>query len=153
MSFWTWALDAYARPDAAPACLHLQDNHGQCAPYLLWAAWAAADGRSLPPEVIKRGAALAHRWEQAAVGPLRRARIELKTAIDGIADDARDAIRAEVKTLELKAEQTVMAALEALAPEAAGPPLPLQPALAAAAAAWRVPAPVSALGRLAKALG
>ena len=153
MTLWSWALEAYARPDAAPAALYLQDSYGQCVPYLLWAAWAAAEARPLTPDILKRGAALAHRWEQTAVGSLRTARREMKAPVTGIADAEREALRAEVKALELKAEQTVMAALEALAPDADGAALPLQPALAAAAAAWRVPAPASALGRLAQALG
>jgi uncharacterized protein (TIGR02444 family) len=47
--FWEWALDAYARPGVAEACLELQDVHGQNVPLLLWAAWAAAD--ALEPDV------------------------------------------------------------------------------------------------------
>jgi uncharacterized protein (TIGR02444 family) len=153
MTFWSWALEVYARPDASPACLRLQDNYDQCVPYLLWAAWAAAEGRSLSADVLKRGAAVAHRWEQAATGPLRQSRRALKWSLDGVSDPAREALRGEIKALELKAEQTVMAALEALTPAPAGPALPLDAALAAAAGTWRVPAPASALGRLAKALG
>ena len=156
MTFWDWALEAYRKPDAAPACLHLQDSYGQCVPYLLWAAWAEASGRPLPSEILKRGAALAHRWEQTAVGFLRAARREMKAPLSGLDDAVREALRSEVKALELKAERTLMAALEATMPEPGAepeiPPRPLQAALAAAAAAWRVPAPASALGRLAEAL-
>ena len=154
MSFWSWALSVYARPDVAPACLRLQDNYDQNVPYLLWAAWAASTGRAVAPEVLAKGAALAHRWEQAAVAPLRQARRDMKQPVEGFPEATREALRAKVKALELEAEQALMTALEAmlLAPAADGAHA-IQPALAAAAAAWRAPAPASALGRLAYALG
>ena len=153
MSFWPWALEAYARPGVAAACLDLQDRYDQSVPYLLWAAWAAHDGRGLTPDVLRRGADLAARWEDDAVSPLRLARRGLKTPIGDIDDRAREALRAEVKALELKAEQTLMTALEALAPisgEAAGP---FDAALSAAVSIWRAQASDAALGRLAAALG
>ncbi len=136
MNFWTWALEAYARPGAAQACLTLQDDHGQCVPYLLWAAWAAGEGRPIDASTLQAGAALAADWEAAAVGPLRAARRAMKREVQGMADGAREALRAEVKALELQAEQLLIDALAAMAPEAGGTALPLAPALAAAAAAW-----------------
>jgi len=153
MRFWTWALEAYARPGAAQACLDLQDHHGQCVPYLLWAAWAAREGRALDRRVLEAGADLAARWEAAAVGPLRAARRSMKPEVSGIADAAREALRAEVKALELKVEQLLIETLQTLAPET-GPaaPLPLESALAAAAAVWPGAAPESALARLAQTL-
>lgn len=135
MTFWTWALEAYARPGAAQACLTLQDDHGQCVPYLLWAAWAAGEGRPLDGPTLQAGAALAADWEAAAVGPLRAARRAMKREVQGMADGAREALRAEVKALELQAERLLIDTLAALAPEAGGPALPLAPALAAAAPA------------------
>jgi uncharacterized protein (TIGR02444 family) len=153
MKFWPWALAAYARPEAAQACLELQDGHRQSVPYLLWAAWAAQEGRPLPASALKLGASLADRWEQAAVAPLRQARRGLKSAFEGVSDPVREQLRAEVKALELKAEEVVMRALEAAAPEPSGGPYPVQGALVAATAAWTFLAPDSALYRLAVALG
>src|SRR5665213_2549034 len=118
MRFWTWALEAYARPGAAEACLKLQDRFGQCVPYLLWAAWAAREGRRLDAATLQAGAELCGRWETAAVGPLREARRAMKPSAAGIADGARETLRAEVKALELKAEQLLIETLEALSPEA-----------------------------------
>ena len=152
MRFWTWALEAYARPGAAEACLDLQDGHGQCVPYLLWVAWAAREGRVLDPLILEAGAELSARWEAAAVGPLRAARRAMKSQVPGVADAAREALRAEVKTLELRAEQLLIETLEAMGPEANGGALAIGPALAAAAAAWRCDAPQSALDRLAQTL-
>jgi uncharacterized protein (TIGR02444 family) len=152
MSFWTWALEAYARPGAAEACLALQDQSGQCIPYLLWAAWAARTGRRLDAEVMQAGAELCERWEAAAVGPLRQARREMKPSVAGVADEAREALRAEVKALELKAERLLIETLEAFSPEAASSPTPIGGALAAAARAWPSKAPPEVLERLAQTL-
>lgn len=152
MRFWTWALEAYARPGAAEACLHLQDQHGQCIPYLLWAAWAAKEGRPLDRAALEAGAGVSARWEAAAVGPLRAARRAMKPEVAGVADAAREALRAEVKALELQAEQLLIETLEAMAPEPGSAAAPLERALASAAAAWPAQAPETALNRLAQTL-
>jgi uncharacterized protein (TIGR02444 family) len=153
MTFWPWALQAYARDGVAEGCLDLQDRHGQSVPYLLWAAWAAQTGRALSASDLQAGASLAARWEAAAVGPLRRARRGLKPAFEGISDAAREQLRGEVKALELKAEQALMLALESLTPAPSGQSCPVNDALRAAVAAWTSPAPDAALARLAEALG
>ena len=152
MSFWTWALEAYARPGVPEACLDLQDNYAQSVPLLLWAAWAAREGRDLSFGDLMDGSSLAARWEGAAVAPLRAARRGLKPSQDGIDDDLREALRAEVKALELRAEQVLMDKLEAMAPPAAGKPLALDDALLAAAEAWAFAAPKAPLKKLAKTL-
>jgi uncharacterized protein (TIGR02444 family) len=152
MRFWTWALEAYARPGAAQACLDLQDHHGQCVPYLLWAAWAAREGRRLDRRTLDSGADLAARWEAAAVGPLRAARRAMKQDVTGLPDAAREALRAEVKALELQAEQLLIETLEALAPDVGSETRPLAAALSTAAAAWPAKAPEDALDRLAQTL-
>lgn len=152
MRFWTWALEAYARPGAADACLDLQDRFGQCIPYLLWAAWAAREGRTLEAPVLRAGAELSQRWEAAAVGPLRAARRAMKPSVAGIAEAARETLRAEAKALELKAERLLIETLEALTPEAGGAPSPLGPALSSAARAWAAEASPEALERLAQTL-
>lgn len=150
---WPWALEVYAKPAVAQACLDLQNSHRQSVPYLLWAAWAAQDGRLLTGSILERGARIALHWEQSAVAPLRRARMGLKSAFDGIADEARESLRAEVKALELRAEAMVMVGLEGIAAEKGPRALPLEPALAAAVAVWAYPAPEIALRRLVDALG
>jgi uncharacterized protein (TIGR02444 family) len=150
---WAWALEAYARPGVAEACLELQDAFGQSVPYLLWAAWAAEAGPGPGPSPLKAAADLARRWEVAATGPLRAARRALKASTPGVADAAREALRAEVKALELKSERLLMEALEGLAPARGPSPADdLRQALAAAVRAWPHPAPKSALERLARTL-
>ena len=152
MRFWTWALEAYARPGAAQACLDLQDRFDQCVPYLLWSAWAASEGRVLDAMTLLDGADLCDGWQDAAVAPLRAARRAMKPSVEGMADPAREALRAEVMALELKAERLVMETLEALAPEVSTAPLPLPEALRAAVRVWSSAAPAEALERLAQTL-
>jgi uncharacterized protein (TIGR02444 family) len=152
MRFWTWALEAYGRPGAAEACLDLQDHHGQCVPFLLWAAWAAREGRPLDRRALEAGADVSARWEAAAVGPLRAARRAMKPLVPGVADAAREGLRAKVKALELQAEQLLIETLEAMAPTPGSEATPLGPAVAAAAAAWPGEAPTAALDRLTRTL-
>jgi uncharacterized protein (TIGR02444 family) len=152
MSFWTWALEAYARPGTAEACLDLQDAHHQSVPLLLWAAWAAQEGRPLGFGDLMDGSSLAARWDEAAVAPLRAARRALKPTVAGIADAVREGLRGEVKALELKAEQILMTRLEDMTPAAGGDPLDIGEALNEAAQAWAFIPPHAALARLAQTL-
>jgi len=134
LSLWDWALAAYQRPDVAPACLALQDDHGQNVCLLLWAVWANPDQTA-----ILSASALAREWEQVVLGPLRGVRRRLPTG----------ELRDEVKAVELKAENSLLMALEAQTPPSEGDALD---ALTRVSAAWRPPAPPEALQRLAAAL-
>ena len=69
MSLWDWALEVYRRPGVETACLRLQDEAGQCVPYLLWAIWADP-----PPEGLQAGAGIARPWQAQVIAPLRAAR-------------------------------------------------------------------------------
>lgn len=143
--FWYWALRAYERPGVAQACLNLQDDHGQCTPYLLWAAWAAQSGYKLNDVILGQGADLARRFEPAIITPIRTVRRDLKLTFDGVEEGAREALRAQVKALELAAEQTLMLSLEALTPKGVSALIPLEAALEKATALWAPPAPKNAL--------
>lgn len=140
--FWAWALEAYGRPGVAEACLDLQDRFDQSVPYLLWAAWAAEAGRAIGPEGLAAGARLADRWSADVLVPLRSARRGLKSFQPNMDDTVRQALREEVKALELKAERILMETLETLTLDVGFPATSLTQALAAAAEAW--PRPVSA---------
>lgn len=147
MRLWDWAVQAYARPAVADACLALQDRHGQNVPYLLWAAWAGREDEAL----LQEAAQMAASWEAAAVGPLRQARRALKTPQPPVADAAREALREQVKACELAAERVLLEALEAITPSRGA--LPAAAALTAAVRAWNSPAPAKAVADLADALG
>ncbi|ALL14609.1 TIGR02444 family protein [Caulobacter henricii] len=148
MILWDWALAAYARQDVAAACLHLQDAHGQNVPYLLWAAWAAGEGRSADPKAAAR---LMKQWDTEVGAPLRGIRRALKAPIQDVADSAREPFREALKGVELQGERVLMESLEALC----GPPGPsrdILDGLIAAAAASGDPPRQAALERLATAL-
>jgi uncharacterized protein (TIGR02444 family) len=149
MRVWDWALEVYARPGVARACLELQDRHGQSAPYLLWAAWAALHRRTLTGVELAAGADLARTWEAIAVGSLRQVRRRLKDPVAGIAGESA---REQVKAAELEAERALMLALEAMTPPV-GETVLLIPALQQAAKAWGPQPPPQALRDLALALG
>lgn len=143
--FWDWALRAYARPGVAQACLDLQDQHGQCTPYLLWAAWSAQSGRSVNEAILAKGAVLAKQWEPNFITPVRAVRRALKPAFDGVTDDLREALREQVKAVELAAEQTLMLSLEALTPLTPSGSVSIREALEQATAHWTPSASQKAL--------
>ncbi|CAN5520072.1 TIGR02444 family protein [soil metagenome] len=114
MRLWQWALEVYARPSVAGACLSLQDSHGQNVPYLLWAAWRASEGREADAVVA---AQLVQRWDAEVGSPLRAVRRAIKPAWSGIEDDAREDFRNQIKGVELAGEKVLMESLEALSGE------------------------------------
>lgn len=136
MSYWDWAVAVHGREGVDAALTGLQDAHGQCVSYLLWAAWAAHEGRPLEPVLLAQGAALARHWEAAATGPLRQARRELKAPAPPIEDEARLALREQVRKAEFAAERLLMETLEALAPAPEGGAGDIAGALVEAALAW-----------------
>ena len=112
---WCFALDLYARPGAAPACLALQDDAGADVTLVLYLLWCAATGRWLDAGTIAAADASLAPWRAAVVGPLRAARRAMKDAglLPGI-DTER--CREWVKAAELEAERSALAALSAIAP-------------------------------------
>ncbi len=152
MSFWDWALEVYARDGVEAALLALQDGHGQCVDYLLWAAWAAHEGRPLEPVLLAQGAALARHWEAAATAPLRQARRGLKAAAPPVDDAARTALREQVRAAEFAAERLLMETLEALAPAPEGASGDVPAALIEAALAWSRQVPEAELRDLGRRL-
>ncbi|WP_337189023.1 TIGR02444 family protein [Phenylobacterium sp.] len=149
-SIWDWALAAYALPGVPEACLALQDEHGQNTSLLLWAVYAEARD----PALLARGVEAARAWDATALRPLREVRRALKPALPPFPDGARQALRDEVKGLELAAERLLLETLAGLcgAPRHASGGAPALEALEAASRAWEKPAPPAALAALAAAL-
>ncbi len=151
-SFWDWALKAYAAPGVSEACLQLQDGTGQNVPLLLWAAWTAATGRPLDEDTIEGACDCARAWDETAVTPLRTLRRTLKGVNPDIEDDAREALRVQVKAVELAAERHLMSGLEALAPAPTTGQRPTIDALVAVARIWTRVVPRPALMALSECL-
>ena len=148
MRLWPWALEVYARPSVAQACLTLQDTHGQNVPYLLWAAWRASEGRDAD---ALAAAGLVQRWEAEVGAPLRGVRRALKPSWPGVLDAPREDLRAAIKAAELSGEKVLMESLEALSGEP-GPARDLLEALMEAVQASGDPPREPALRALAAAL-
>jgi uncharacterized protein (TIGR02444 family) len=149
---WDWAVRAYAADGVSEACLHLQDAAGQNVPLLLWAAWAAQSGRAPDADTLEAACDIARAWQEAAIAPLRAVRRTLKGRNPDLEDADREAVRAQVKAVELEAERRLLAALEAVSPPAAGSPRPVLEALIAAARQWSPTTPRAGLIQLAERL-
>jgi uncharacterized protein (TIGR02444 family) len=149
---WDWAVAAYAADGVDKACLHLQDAAGQNAPLLLWAAWAARSGRRPDADTLETACDIARAWQDAAIAPLRAVRRTLKGPNPDLDNADREAVRAQVKAVELEAERRLMAALEALSPPPEDAPAPVLEALVAVARRWSPMTPRAGLIQLAERL-
>ncbi len=147
---WDWASRAYAEPDVARLCLELQDAHGQSVCLLLWAAWAALDGRTPSAATLAQAIGLARVWNRDVIEPLRGARLGL-AGVSGLTDTARQALKAQIQQSELSAERALLEALAASTPADKGAPSDPARAMAQACAAWGIPAPDALLAALADA--
>lgn len=146
---WTWAVTAYDAPGVAEACLSLQDHNEQNVPLLLWAAWVAVTGRRPDEETIEAACDAARAYDTVVVAPLRAVRRTLKAPIPDVDHDHREALRQQVKALELDAERRLMLELEALAPAPSGAPRRAIDGLAESAKLWARVVPRPALTTLA----
>jgi len=152
MSLRDWSLTVWAADGVAEACLELQDSAGQNIPLLLWAAWCAAGGRTPDDDALEAAGDTARAWQETAIAPLRAVRRALKSRAPDLDDADREAVRDQVKAVELEAELRLLTALEALAPAPSGPARPPLDAMVAAARVWSPMTPRAGLVRLAERL-
>ncbi|MBU1383230.1 MAG: TIGR02444 family protein [Alphaproteobacteria bacterium] len=149
---WDWAVKAYAADGVGEASLHLQDAAGQNVPLLLWAAWAARTGRAPDADALEAACDVARAWQETAITPLRAVRRQMKGRNPDLDDADREAVRAQVKAVELAAERRLLAALEGLSPPPAGSPKPVLEALIAVSRQWSPMTPRPGLTALAERL-
>ena len=149
---WDWAVTAYRADGVEEACLHLQDAAGQNVPLLLWAAWGARTGRAPDADTLEAACDIARAWQEPAIAPLREVRRSLKGRNPDLEDADREAVRNQVKAVELEAERRLLAALEALTPAPGGAPRPSLDALIAVARQWSPMTPRPGLTALAERL-
>jgi uncharacterized protein (TIGR02444 family) len=147
VKLWDFAVAIHGEPGVDAGLIDLQDKHGQCVSYLLWAVWAARHGRAVGETELALATRLARDWEAEVATPLRAVRRNLKRPWPPMADAKREALRTKVKASELSAERTLLEALEALTPRRRGAADVAQ-RLHAAMTVWSAPAPVAAVAPL-----
>lgn len=148
MSFWDWALEAYDKPGVAEACLILQDHFEQNVPVLLWGAWNATTGRRPDEDTLEAACDIARTYERVVVTVLRQMRRTLKNPVPDIETEHREALRTQVKALELEAERRLMLELESLSPAPSGSVRRPIEGLAETARLWATVVPRPALTTL-----
>lgn len=116
---WRWSGEVYRRPGVAEACLRLQDEHGADVNLALALVWAGAEGIALDAAALVPLTEISQRWQAQVVAPLRGVRRALKGGV-GAAAPAAQALREEIKTIELEAERVELELLAAALPRPAG---------------------------------
>jgi uncharacterized protein (TIGR02444 family) len=117
---WKFSLAVYGAPGVAPACLDLQDRRGADVNLILYLAFVALSGRGRlgADEIAACRAALAP-WADQVVGRLRQVRRALKPGsgadfgpdLAAVGAEPVAALRRQVATLEIAAEQVAQQAL------------------------------------------
>jgi uncharacterized protein (TIGR02444 family) len=132
-AFWRFSLRFYALPGVGAACIDLQDRHGVDVNILLFLLFLAEAGRALSAEDVARIDGEVRAWREGVVVPLRTARRNLRAPGARIERDAAEALRTNVKRIELEAERIQQETLERLMPASCtGTPVPSRNAAARA---------------------
>ncbi|HDS1737642.1 TIGR02444 family protein [Pseudomonas sp. BP8] len=109
IDLWNHALALYAKPGVEDACLTLQQCGGDVC-LLLCATWLQLRGVAPTAERVQALRDLAEPWQREVVVPLRKLRVQWRTAS---ASDAQLAsLREQIKGLELQAEKTLLERLQ-----------------------------------------
>jgi uncharacterized protein (TIGR02444 family) len=103
---WAFALQIYARPGVAEACLKLQNEASVDVMLLLMVAYAAVRHRILlTPSEIRELDEACRPWREQIVQPLRAIRAGLKTGPMPAPNSETEQFRSTVKAIELAAER------------------------------------------------
>lgn len=112
--FWQFSLRVYRNQAVQQACLELQDGSGVDVNVLLFMLWLGADGRALTGEEVGSVVAAVDPWRRGVVVPLRTARQNLKQSVAAVDAKSAEALRLQVKRMELEAERLQQEALYGL---------------------------------------
>ncbi|WP_207291274.1 TIGR02444 family protein, partial [Pseudomonas sp. FW215-T2] len=106
---WSFSLSTYAQPGVEPACLQLQ-SAGINVCLLLCGLWLGERGVAFNEYRLQQLRSVAEPWDADVVRPLRALRVNWKVVA---ADDGElNALREQVKALELEAERHLLVRLE-----------------------------------------
>jgi uncharacterized protein (TIGR02444 family) len=109
---WSFSITTYALPGVERACLQLQ-SAGINVCLLLCGMWLEKQGVACSAHRLQQLGSLAEAWDADVVQPLRALRTRWKTVAQE--DQALNALREKVKSLELEAERHLLVRLERLA--------------------------------------
>ena len=109
---WSFSLSTYARPGVEPACLQLQ-SAGINVCLLLCGLWLGKRGVTCNEHRLQQLRSVAEQWDADVVQPLRALRVNWKVVATD--DSELNALREQVKALELQAERHLLVRLERLA--------------------------------------
>jgi uncharacterized protein (TIGR02444 family) len=106
---WSFSLSTYARPGVEPACLQLQ-SAGINVCLLLCGLWLGERGVTCNEHRLQQLRSVAEPWDAEVVRPLRALRVNWKVVAE--VDGELNALREQVKALELEAERHLLVRLE-----------------------------------------
>ncbi|MFL1523739.1 TIGR02444 family protein [Pseudomonas sp. O230] len=106
---WSFSLGTYARPGVEAACLTLQ-SAGVNVCLLLCGLWLGQRGIACNEQRLQELRNVAEPWDAEVVQPLRGLRMQWK--VIATEDAELNALREQVKTLELQAERHLLRRLE-----------------------------------------
>ncbi|HWI30103.1 MAG TPA: TIGR02444 family protein [Microbacterium sp.] len=106
---WSFSLGTYARPGVEAACLTLQ-SAGVNVCLLLCGLWLGQRGTACNEQRLQQLCNVAEPWDTDVVRPLRALRMQWK--VIATEDTELNALREQVKALELEAERHLLLRLE-----------------------------------------
>lgn len=109
---WSFSLACYSRPGIEATCLELQQQ-GADVCLLLAGTWLETRRVACTPERLAVLKGLAKPWQALVVEPLRASRQQWKHP--AATDPSLEALRTELKRLELAAERILLERLDAAA--------------------------------------
>jgi len=110
--FWKFSLRFYELPGVAPACLVLQDEAGADINLMLLLLFLAQSRHEVTLADLAHLDGVIRVWREEAVKPLRTIRRQLKAGAHGIPAASTEALRNQVKRIELEAERIEQHTLE-----------------------------------------
>lgn len=108
---WRFTLRFYRQDGVADACIALQDHCGVDVNLLLFLLWLAIGGRQLSVEAIKELDEAVRPWRELTIIPIREVRRGLKGVRTLVEAGKQEALRTEIKAIELEAERLQQEAL------------------------------------------
>ena len=106
--FWQYTLAVYPRPGVADLLIRLQDEHHADVNTLLLCLWAGSRHLRLSDDQLQALAEATGEWREQCIEPLRTLRRYLK------GNQAAEAMREQIKALEVDAEQMQQSMMLAL---------------------------------------